>query len=302
LTRPATTAIGLDLGGSSLRGVLVDRSGRILERRSAAWAPDATRERLLADVMASIHGLQRSGDATICGVGIGAAGVLAADGTLMPGMTNLPQLAGVPIAGHVSRELGLRCHLLNDSDAATLGEVRFGAARGCRFVLCATIGTGIGAGLWLDGTLLRGAHNAAGELGLMRVRGAPASAGGGDWRMLEDLAAPGRIARTTGQSMEKLFAARREGDAAAATLLADVADLLGAAIASAVHLLDLDRVVLAGGVVAAEPSFSEEVAGAARRHRAPGYPGDVPVVPALLGPWSGAVGAACQPLDGAPTA
>lgn len=134
------------------------------------------------------------------------------------------------------------------------GEAWIGAARGARSAMIMTFGTGIGAGLLLDGRIYSGAHFGSGEIGLWRLSPPPQS---GEWLSLEEIAAPGRIARRRGADFATLFAAWQGGDKE--TGLDSTFELAGRAIANAHLLLDLDVVVLSGAIVALGKSFGRAV-------------------------------------------
>ncbi|HEV3475723.1 MAG TPA: ROK family protein, partial [Actinomycetota bacterium] len=155
------SALGIDVGGTKVAGLLVSEAGMILardERPTPAEDVDATME----TIYALAADLRTEGDPVA--VGVGAAGMVDfAAGT----MRSAPNLAWkeVPIRDLVAERTGLRCIVDNDANAAAWGEFRFGAATGYRHVLAVTVGTGIGGGIIADGKLFRGAHGFAAEIG-----------------------------------------------------------------------------------------------------------------------------------------
>ena len=206
---------GVDLGGTKVRIGVADAGSRVL-REIVLPTPRSGPARDLAAIVEAVRVV--AGGRRIAALGLGVPGVCDRRRGLVVWAPNLPGWRNVPAAEILRR--GLRCRVVieNDADMAALGEVRRGAARGCRDALVLTIGTGIGAGLIVDGGLVRGAHGVAGAAGWMRVGG----------RRLEDLASGPAIARG---------GVARAGAA------------LGEAVASLVSVLNPEVVVLGGGVM-----------------------------------------------------
>ena len=181
------------------------------------------------------------------------------------GMTNLPALAGRALATELSTAAGAGVSIENDARAALLGEQRFGAARGVGNVLMLTLGTGIGGALLLDGRLRHGPHRLSGEIGLSPT---PRDDGTG-WTALEDVASPGGLLRTAGIDLAQRVVS---GDPDVARLLDRIAEHLAAAIVDAHVLLDLELVLLAGGMTRAGPALLDRVQQAVPRPRAARIP------------------------------
>lgn len=164
----------------------------------------------------------------------------------------------------------------------------FGAARGLRNALTLTFGSGIGSGILLNGSILRGAHGRAGEIGVWRLAppGADASS-----LSFEDLAAPVRFARRTGKDLPELLQ-RRLYDGEAQALAEPVIEAIGRAIANAHLLLDLQAVILSGGITALGELFLKPVEAAFRAACPAEYHHGLEIRIGSLGPYAGAVGAA----------
>ena len=169
------------------------------------------------------------------------------------GSTNLPNLADVPLEETFTALLDAPCRLEHDGRAAMRGEAWVGAARDARNAMTLTFGTGIGAGLLLGGRIHPGAHLGAGEIGVWHLAPRPAS---GDWLNVEDVAAPGGIDfRRRGLDYAALLAAPPSDKDRA-----ELFELVGRSIANAHTLLDLEVVVLVGGVTAIGEPFRAAVA------------------------------------------
>ena len=281
-------AVGLDVGGTNLRAVLLAADGKI-RRRWTTTLPERPSAETLIDLAArAVRAVSKEGPRPL-GVGIGMAALLSPRGLPLPGLSNQPALVGVDVARLLARCVGLPCEIENDARAAIRGEAALGAARGHDNALCLTIGSGIGGGLLIGGRVHAGGRDRSGELGLWRI--VARSDGTAAWTRLEEVAAPGGVLRRTGRRLEDHLRAAAEGDRDSAALVAEVYDLLGAALANAQLLLDLDVAILTGGFSEWGEPMRRGIERAHRGHVPECYR-DLEIVLAALGPWSGAVGAA----------
>ncbi len=276
----AKTTIGVDIGGTSVRAGVVDRYGTVLD---TARAPTPTGEGALEDAIVSAVG-SLAVRHRVTGVGLAVAGFVTTD---RRSVMFAPHLAWrtAPVADRISARLGLPVVLEHDANAAVLAEYRFGAARGSRVALLVAIGTGIGGGLLLDGTLFRGAYGVAPELGHLSLvpGGRPCPCGkSGCWERycsgtalsataVELLARhPGRstvLAREVAGDQRamtgrKVAAAARDGDPLAQRAMAELATWLGEGLALVADIYDPEIVVIAGGVSESAPLFLDD----AREH------------------------------------
>lgn len=273
-------AIGVDVGGTSARAGVVDEHGRILDTAQAA-TPGGAPE-LDEAIVGVVERLRRRHH--VAAVGLAVAGFVASDRRTV---SFAPHLAwrGVPVADRIAGRLGLPVTLEHDANAAVVAEYRFGAARGTGIVTLIAVGTGIGAGLLLDGRLYRGAHGVAPELGHLRVvpDGRPCPCGRhGCWERYcsgtalastaIDLLAR-EPARSTALAKEaaddpgavtgrRVAAAAREGDPIASAAMAELARWLGEGLAVVADVYDPELVVIAGGVAESAPLFLDQ----AREH------------------------------------
>ena len=310
------TAIGIDIGGTRARGVLMADDGSILARE-VRDTPAENVEATMETIYSMAKALQGEGEAAA--VGIGAAGIVDFRAGAMRFAPNLAWKE-VPIRDLVRERTGLPVLVDNDANVAAWGEYRFGSGRGYRHLLAVTVGTGIGGGIVDGGRLYRGAHGFAAEIGHIIVQpGGPLCGCGnrGCWeqvasgralaRMGQDVADfdPGsRIASLAGQGRVTglvVAAAARERDPRAVEIFAEVGRRLGEGIAGLVNVLDPEAVVVGGGVaeegdVLLEPArkaYGDAV-------EAPDHRPEVPILAASLGTEAGAIGAAALALHEAP--
>ncbi|HKE97345.1 MAG TPA: ROK family protein [Actinomycetes bacterium] len=316
------SAVGVDLGGTKVQAVTLAGSGEVLGR-ARARTPGTGDVGAVVDAIAEAAG--RAADEAgvaldaLAGVGIGAPGRVTRDGTVS-GAANLPGFgAPVPLAGLVAEELGVRRVVAdNDVNAGALGEQRQGAGRGVEDLLAVFAGSGVGGGVVLGGRVRRGAHGAAGEVGHMVVvrggdecpcgrRGCLEAYAGrvAMERKARAAAAAGRPTSLPLQDPDRritsgvIAAALEQGDALTHELVDGAVAALGAGIASAVNLLDLDLVVLGGGLTEKLGGpFADRVRDAALPNLFV-RPATLRVVPAALGDLAGAIGAALLALDAA---
>lgn len=306
-----TFAIGIDVGGTKILGVVVDRDDPTevlaLDRMDTPSESGA-----VLDAVEKMTG--RLGQAQrIDAVGLGIAGLVDRDGVLHVG-PHLPTFLGKPLRAEVATRLGLPVSVDNDATCAAWGEHRAGAAAGFTESVCVTLGTGIGAGLVSRGRPIRGAHGFAGEAGHMIVDPAGPvcpcgrrgcwerlGSGSGLGRFARDAAEAGRLDRALELAGGDLAALRgehvsqaaHEGDEQALELLRSFAWWVAVGIANLVTLLDPGVVVIGGGLIRIGDPLLDPV----REH----YEGlvmashirpDVRIVPAQLGERAGAIGAA----------
>jgi glucokinase len=247
--------LGIDLGGTKSAAALLTTEGAVIDRVAAptpaADGPDAVVP-LLLDLARGVVDRAAAG-AGILGVGISAGAPADARTGRVFSAPNLPGWGadGVPLAAHFTAAFDLPVALENDADATALAEHRFGAGRGANNMAFLTMGTGIGAGIIVDGRLLRGAVGAGGEIGHIAVepdgrecacglRGCleAYSSGPSIVRLAQER---GYIGEATGQAV---VAAARIGNVAALTAVRTAGSMLGRGLATLVMLLNPEVIVL----------------------------------------------------------
>jgi glucokinase len=200
---------------------------------------------------------------------------------------------GFPLRRTIEESLGTSIEMVNDARAFTLAEGTMGAGQGFRIVACLTLGTGIGGGIMIDGRLHLGAFGIAGEIGHQTIDPDGPLCGCGNRGCVEALARADVLTDLAGRSSaEEVYRAAAEGDSRSAAAIEAVAQALGIGLANVVTLIGPDRIVIGGGIAEA----GELVLGPIReaiRERVTLVPTDrIDVVPAELGKWAGAHGAA----------
>ena len=298
---------GVDVGGTNIGVGLVDDDHDV-HHRAKEPTPTSVDE-LIAAVVRMVGEL----DAELDGVGIGIPGIIFEDRVVQA-----PNLEGwdekTDVAGQLGGELGVPVVLANDAQCGLLGEWVDGAGKGSSFCLGVWLGTGVGAGLVLDGRSYSGAGGGAGEFGHLVVRPGGARCGcgrrgcieayAGRRMMTESARAMVAAGRTTKlfeiqADKEKVKAtssvwsdALDEDDQLVTEIFDDAIEVLGLGVANAMNLLDLDRVIIGGGMAEKRgQDLADRIAEAARPTALRGV-GKDQVLVAALGDDSGLVGAA----------
>jgi glucokinase len=304
--------VGIDIGGTKVLGAVVDPAGHVvaMDRRPTEGHDVRRVEDTIVDL---VTGFAREHD--VAAVGIGAAGFVDVTRTVVMFSPHL-DWRREPLRARVAERIRLPVVVDNDANTMALAECRFGAGRGHRFVLCLTLGTGIGGALVLDNRVYRGANGMAGEFGHMQVvpEGHRCECGNrGCWEQYASGNALLRDARELVRSSSPMAhrlrtlvngdadalegpaitQAARDGDPLSIELLADVGRWLGVGLAGMAAAFDPGCIIIGGGLSEAgdlliEPTrqaFSRSLTG--RGHR------EEPVIArAELGSNAGFIGAA----------
>jgi glucokinase len=280
-SRQTDLFLGVDIGGTKVAVGLVDCQGKILSQGRQPMMATGTPEAALQAVTNAIDSQMSTGNG-IQGIGICAPGPLDPKTGVVLNPPNLPCWRNFPLAYKIASTYRVPVHVDNDANAAALAETRWGAARGFRYVFYATIGTGIGTGIVLDGRIYHGNTGSAGEGGHVSIdyRGPICSCG--KRGCIEVLAAGPAIgararAKLTAQSAkhsaildlakgsaaavtsETVGQAYSAGDSLAREILLETVDVLTPWLGNIVDLLDPDVLVVGGGVAAMLQPFFDEI-------------------------------------------
>ena len=257
--------IGIDLGGTLIKGASFDRDGKILAEEKAPTEAAAGQKRVIQNLVQVVGRLKKkSGAGGPAGVGLGVPGALDLKEGRVIQSPNFPGWKDVPIRAWVEKEIGAPVVIENDANAAALGERWIGAARRLDHFLLITLGTGVGGGLVLQGKLWRGVYGKAAEVGHMKITDDGPRCGCGARGCLETYASSGALVRmakerwrerkfkekfpTELKTAEGVAGRAERGDPAAKHVFSRMAFYLGIGIANIVNLLDIDRFILSGGV------------------------------------------------------
>jgi len=291
VSRPAPLLLGLDIGGTKSAALVGDAEGNVLARvggptpadwREAVEFLKSSLRRACAD-----HGCAPS-DAAALGVSCG--GPLDSATGVVYAPPNLPGWDAVPLKALLEEEFHLPTVVENDANATALAEHRWGAGVGSRDMAFLTMGTGIGAGLILDGALYRGRRDLAGEVGHATVwpDGPPCPCGKrGCLEALASGTAIGRMGRERygddTVTAQIVCVRARGGDPDALEILAEASRWMGLGLANLLHALNLERIVLGTLAVHAGDLLLDLIRRETERNCWPRVWEGVSIVPAAFG-------------------
>lgn len=303
--------IGVDVSGVTLRAAVVSNDGKVEERVEYPLERDDVGAQI-ARAVAELQAL--SPDVTAVGVGIPGLVDQTTDRVLVS--TDLPALVGTNLHAQLIEATGLRVELENDANAGAYGEYKVGAGRGARDMFYVTIGMGIGGAIILDGKPWLGASGFAGEFGHITIDTEGVECVCGNTGCLETVASAPNIVRRTHErldrdstsSLSKLssnidFTAADiahealAGDDFALMMIERTGKYIGAAIASVINLLNLERIVLGGDVMEAGDLILKAIIHEAGRRAFPPSFEATQIVTSALGPDAVFIGAALLARD-----
>ncbi len=196
--------IGIDMGGTNTAFGIVDARGTVIASSSIKTGKHSKIEDYIDELYTEIHRIMVANDAEgkINGIGIGAP-----NGNYFTGMIedviNLPWPTPIPLAQLISDKFGIPCLITNDANAAAIGEMTYGAARGLKDFIMITLGTGVGSGIVVNGQLVYGHDGSAGELGhVIMKRNNGRMCGCGRAGCLEAYCSATGVARTAREFLE----------------------------------------------------------------------------------------------------
>ena len=253
----------VDLGGTHLRVALVDDSGKILQHLKQETPKDESPDAIL-DALATAA---REWDCDrVVAASIMVPGAVDSDKAVVVQAPNLPSLINFELKAELQRRLGWPVFLENDANAAAVGEMWLGAARGCTDVMSVTLGTGVGGGVILNGKLWRGSHGSAGEIGHTTVdpfSGLKCKCGNtGCLELFASATAIVRMARELGMkelTAEEVYEAGRTGNEQALSVFNRFGMYLGIGLANLINLIDPQIIVITGGAANGWDLFSNEM-------------------------------------------
>ncbi|MDR3739688.1 MAG: putative N-acetylmannosamine-6-phosphate 2-epimerase [Terracidiphilus sp.] len=272
---PATPAVGVDIGGTSIKAALVAPDGTV---SLAEQVPTDASKGRAAIASGLVQVVERVVDAAHrrriepSGIGIATAGAVdERDGSIFAATDNLPGWAGFPLRAFAEERFGLPVHVVNDAQAAVLSELHFGLGSGLSDFIAITIGTGIGGGIVSGGKLLRGQHGFAGSIGhtVIHAGGRPCNCGRNG--CLESYVSTAALLReyrehggmlgvdTDANLALKINESARKGDPAAVAAYAALSDYLAEGLANLFNLLDPEVVLLSGGLIEGCDGFVSNV-------------------------------------------
>ncbi len=272
----AGAVIGVDIGGTNIKCILSDLRGTPQHRESWETFAQETSGAFISRLVAEVRGMiTRSGLAPsqLKGLGVATPGIVdPGAGVVIGASPNLPQWYDLPLGEILGREFGIPVKVENDVNAALIGESIYGVGKGGRDLAYLVFSTGIGGALMLGGEIYRGASFAAGEIGYWLLGAHQLDR---DWKprgafesscSAPSIAAEGsrRLGRPV--TAKQVFEAARAGDQTASRLVEETARLIGMAVSNLASLLDVDAIILGGGVMLSGDLLLPAIRSVVERH------------------------------------
>jgi glucokinase len=279
--------VGLDVGGTSMKGGVVDDAGRPLSAVSlpteAHRGQEFGLERMCETIRQAVAAAELRLD-QIAAVGVATPGTMDIPAGVILDPPNLKPWQNVPVRRHVQDAFGVPTAFQNDANAAALGEHWAGAGKGVHSMVLYTLGTGVGGGIVIGDLVVEGEHSHGAELGHVKIEVTnPRRCGCGRRGCLEAYASATAVVGRAREALEEdsgrsalhavlrahgditakdIFDAAAGGDALADRIVEETAFYLGVGAMNLMHVIDPDMIVFGGGMIAAGESFLERI----RRH------------------------------------
>lgn len=313
--------IGVDLGGTNVKTAVVSQEKKVLAKDARPTDAEEGLEKVLSVMVESADAALKATGATradVLAAGVGAPGPMNWRTGVVYTPPNLPGWKNVPLADEMRKRLGFPCYVDNDANVACYGEFWGGAGRGTQDMCALTLGTGVGGGIVVFGQLLRGIDGTAAEIGHVKVMRGGRKCGCGATGCLE---AYGSVTGMVHTAVEGIEAGRKtiltelcggdlkkltgkmisdgiaRGDEFSKWVMTETGIWLGIGISSLINLLNPEKVVLCGGMIAAGEALFAPIRKTAKElsFEVPGNRAQI--VPAGLGKDSGVIGAAGCALE-----
>lgn len=301
-------AIGVDIGGTSIKYGLCSADGELIERQTTNTPADAPKEKileLLAQIVQETLKFAKKKKIEVAAVGVGTPGSVDVEkGYLIGGTPNFTHWADAGISDFLQSRFNVPVFADNDANLMSFGEYSFGTGHRERDVICITLGTGIGGGIILNGNLYRGSFYAGSEIGHMSIdyRGRPCKCGGtGCWEQYASATAMIRDYNAENPNnpisdTRELFERFQAGEEAARKVIHQAIDYLGAGLANLINIFNPQMIVIGGGVSEAGDEFIEKITQSAFSRAMQPSRQKVKIRAASLGNKAGILGAAAFAL------
>ncbi len=305
----AGNAVAIDIGGTFIKSALVSSEGEVLSYSSIPTQASRSREAVVANIRRAYQEVD-PGEGKVVGIGMGSPGCIDPLSGEVNWVENISCLNGISLTQALKKEINLPIYIDNDATNASKGEYLFGAGKGAKSLMAVTLGTGIGGGLILDGQVCRGMNNYSGEIGHMTYIPDGMACNCGKRGCLEAYASATAIVRSAESMIKRRLTSRltelkpqtidaqlvcdlaRQGDEVCCSIIHDVGKALGVVIGSAINLLNLERILIGGGIAAAGDILFEPLRLYTSRHALPLALEGCEILPAALGNDAGLLGCA----------
>lgn len=306
--------IGIDVGGTNVKIALIDGNGNVVYSNTVPTRAEMGYEYTVSNIKQAIYDLMKETNLAakdIEGIGFGFPGQVDYKSGVVRLAPNIPGWVEVPIAKLIEAEFKIPTRVDNDVRCAALGELNYGAGKGCENLICITVGTGIGSGLIVNGKLVRGASNAAGEIGHVKLQMHHGPlCGCGDVGCMEAFASGPAIVAMAEQYIRGgkstkfremanggeitpylVSEAAKAGDPVSKQIFRTMGEYIGIGLSSVVNLLNPEKIIVGGGVADAGDLLLQPLTDTLKKRAMSIAGGAVQIVPAQLGNSAGVIGA-----------
>lgn len=303
----AKLIIAIDLGGTNLKIALLDEKYHIRYKDVLNTRRFSTKEKLISAIVTSIDAVIKNNNlkkTNILGVGLGLPGPIDHRRGLVHFFPNIPGWKEIDLKSILGKKLGVPVWIDNDAKLMTLAEYKLGSAKGMKNAFCLTLGTGVGGGLILQGKLFRGKDNASSEIGHLPINETGPACNCGGKACLESYVGNNRILRQAktifhrGITLEELSLLANKGNKKAKRIWLEAGGHLGVALSGVINLLNLDAVVIGGGVANAGKILFASIRQTIKERAMRVQGGRVKILKAKLGNDAGLIGAAIMVREG----
>jgi glucokinase len=290
--------IGIDLGGTVLKGAVVSEDGEILQKAEVPSQAYRSADAIRAEIQTLIENLKKTTAEPVAAIGCGIPGIIDRRLGLVRRSPHFPEWNDVPLKDALERRLKAPIFLDNDANCAALGEAWKGTVRASASFVMLTLGTGIGGAIMINREIWHGDLGFAGELGhlVIEADGLPCACGGrGCLELYASASALKRMAEQQGMgalTALKIAEQARSGNQQAQSLFDHFAYYLGAGIGSLVSCLGIHTVVLGGAVSHSADLFMSKLEEEVSRRLYPPSSAATQILIAKLGNDAGVIGAA----------
>jgi len=301
--------IGLDLGGTNLKYALGTGDGDLVVRYSKPSLAFQRQNKIFENMFSAVEQLMdeaaRRGE-TVVAIGVGSPGCVDFEiGQLLGSTPNFEDWTDAPIKQRFEERFHLPTWVDNDANMMALAESRKGAGKGYRSILCATLGTGIGGGMVMNGEVYRGSHYSAAEIGhiVIEINGRPCNCGKRGCleayaaapaivdRYRQKLKRFGVMFEIQGLNTETIFLKASLNEDLAKETIIETCDYLGTGLASVANIIDPDLIILGGGVAEAGDEFIQRIEQSVKQNAIGAIARKIRVVKGKLDVDAGIIGA-----------
>lgn len=284
----------MDIGGTDIKCAVVDTQGKILRRFQRPASSKKNESAILKNILQTYHEAKKwalSRRKKVQALGFGIPGIVSKAGIVYRS-PHFPAWIDYPIRQELHSKIRLPIVVDNDANMAALGEGWLGVARSWNDYILFTLGTGIGGGIVIDRKVFRGDSGFAGEIGHMVLHKEGYACACGGQGCLELYASASGIEKMSPFSPKKLFQLALKGDKDSRKIFNHLGENLGAGIASIVNILDIERIIVGGGLSGAWKIFQASLRRGVQKHIYPTTAGKIRLVKAQLGNDAGILGSA----------